>query len=597
MKKNVQTLLVLVLFTVLLFALPQVSFAIDCFLYDLDYDSYSTAGGVCGPIDCNDSNRWINPGMPEIPFNGLDDDCNPDTTDDCADNDGDGYGDGPGCLGLDCNDRDAEVNPSVEEINGNCKDDDCNPNTSDEKTILEGWYIECLDKSNYTNVTMSLAIDPSDNVHISYNDYLNVNQITYITNASGAWVSDIVDTASWYASMAIDSSGISHVIYYKHRVGLNHAENSSGTWSTETLDSIGWWPALAVDAQDNLHIIYLTGTFGRYYDLKYASNKSGEWIIETLVNNVLQGSIAIDSSDNVHIAYHDRANRNLKYITNLSGAWIDEIIDDSTDAGQGSIIAIDSSDNVHINYQNFDPDRVGWNHMYATNKTGSWAIENLYLLFGSSGNRSSMALDSFDKVHISYINKSSKLHYITNISSLWESQEIDPFKIKQDTSIKVDALGNVHIGYYALRGGLKYATKLMDIDSDGTPDNADNCPDEFNPDQLDSDIDGSGNVCDECPFDSLNDSDNDGVCGDIDECVDSDLSEIVVINGCDSSVENTLLVSGCTISDLVSNCAISAEKHGEFRRCVSRVGNSLQKDGIITPPEKDLILSCAGRTK
>ena len=37
---------------------------------------------------------------------------------------------------------------------------------------------------------------------------------------------------------------------------------------------------------------------------------------------------------------------------------------------------------------------------------------------------------------------------------------------------------------------------LYDADSDGLPDNMDNCPDEYNPDQADSDNDGEGNVCD-----------------------------------------------------------------------------------------------------
>ncbi|MBD3248811.1 DUF2341 domain-containing protein [Candidatus Woesearchaeota archaeon] len=41
---------------------------------DADNDSYAIEGGLCGPVDCNDSNASINPGAAEIE-NGVDDDC------------------------------------------------------------------------------------------------------------------------------------------------------------------------------------------------------------------------------------------------------------------------------------------------------------------------------------------------------------------------------------------------------------------------------------------------------------------------------------------------------------------------------------------
>lgn len=44
----------------------------------------------------------------------------------CRDADGDGYGDGPTCLGLDCDDTDAEAHPGAEERVGDGIDTDCN---------------------------------------------------------------------------------------------------------------------------------------------------------------------------------------------------------------------------------------------------------------------------------------------------------------------------------------------------------------------------------------------------------------------------------------------------------------------------------------
>ena len=91
------------------------------------------------------------------------------------------------------------------------------------------------------------------------------------------------------------------------------------------------------------------------------------------------------------------------------------------------------------------------------------------------------------------------------------------------------------------------------------------------------------------------DTDGDGVPDEDDACPNSNLDPTVVIDSCDSEVSNTLLADGCTISDEIEGCAVNAERHGSFRRCVSKLCDGLQKDGVLTGPEKDQILSCAGQ--
>lgn len=91
------------------------------------------------------------------------------------------------------------------------------------------------------------------------------------------------------------------------------------------------------------------------------------------------------------------------------------------------------------------------------------------------------------------------------------------------------------------------------------------------------------------------DGDGDGMPDDIDACPNSDLSPNVVIDGCDSGVTNHLLIDGCTISDLVDQCAENASNHGEFVSCVSHLTNDLKKDGIISKKEKGKIQSCAAQ--
>ncbi len=94
----------------------------------------------------------------------------------------------------------------------------------------------------------------------------------------------------------------------------------------------------------------------------------------------------------------------------------------------------------------------------------------------------------------------------------------------------------------------------------------------------------------------LRDEDGDGVIDDDDQCPGSDLSPTVVIDGCDSGVPNLLFSDGCTISDLIAQCAAGASNHGQFVSCVSHLANDLKKDGLITGAQKGALTSCAGQS-
>jgi hypothetical protein len=91
------------------------------------------------------------------------------------------------------------------------------------------------------------------------------------------------------------------------------------------------------------------------------------------------------------------------------------------------------------------------------------------------------------------------------------------------------------------------------------------------------------------------DNDRDGVPNDEDLCPNSDLSGTVVIDGCDSGVPNSLFSSGCTISDLIAECAEGVKSHGQFVRCVSNLTDDLRKAGTITPQQTGAIQSCAAQ--
>jgi hypothetical protein len=83
-------------------------------------------GGDTLCSDCNEGDAGVYPMAPEVPYDGIDQDCN--GFDEC-DVDGDGYpatsDAGPGCDGYDCDDDSADVHPGAVEDNTNGIDDDC----------------------------------------------------------------------------------------------------------------------------------------------------------------------------------------------------------------------------------------------------------------------------------------------------------------------------------------------------------------------------------------------------------------------------------------------------------------------------------------
>ena len=131
----------------------------------------------------------------EIPYNGIDDDCNAETLDDDLDQDGFLFED-------DCNDNNPSINPDAEEIPNNDVDEDCDG----EDLVSSTYEIDDLTISIYPNPVIDrINIEVSDHFNFTVKLYDLKGRLINITNqqcidihnlAIGTYILEIVNLDS-----------------------------------------------------------------------------------------------------------------------------------------------------------------------------------------------------------------------------------------------------------------------------------------------------------------------------------------------------------------------------------------------------------------
>ena len=180
------------------------------------------------------------------------------------------------------------------------------------------WVSEIVD-GGWSTAYVSVVIDDADVVHMAY----GWGGLSYATNAGGLWSTERVsDGRSAWPSLGLDADGDVHIAFYaSDDHSLEYATNAFGAWDVavvDTDDDTGSYPAIAVDSSGASNIAYLLTTSGggSAYDLRYASDWVGVWRTETIDSDAYSGeyaSMAIDDEDVVHVAFHDISNGDLRY--------------------------------------------------------------------------------------------------------------------------------------------------------------------------------------------------------------------------------------------------------------------------------------------
>lgn len=418
----------------------------------------------------------------------------------------------------------------------------------------------------------------------------------------------IADGSTFYYDLALSDSGEAHVVYADGRIDIvYYTSNMGGQWNDPVYvdlasDVSSTALSIGVDANNRAHIAYDSGSLS-FDTFSYASNVSGAWIIQDVRGRSRWYSLALDSVNLPGVAYyHDNSGLN---IANFDGTfWHHLNLDDTggiaTFSGRFPDLAFDDNNAGHIVYYNFESDAF----RYAVNSSGVWVWEEF--LTSPTSPYCRLELDSKNQPIVAY-EKQGYMWISRKENGRWNPVKIGRTSEFTNHDLALDADDTPYVLYnaksrltlagegveprqvfditearYHLAGGWKPVLRIdgnqmMALVWDRNLENL-----YFLQGALQLGIDDDG----------------DGVPNGDDVCPNSDLRPTVIIDDCDSGVTNILLVDGCTISDLISECRDEFSNHGEFVefiRCVSRITHDLKKNKIISSRDKRRIRRCAWR--
>lgn len=186
------------------------------------------------------------------------------------------------------------------------------------------------------------------------------------------------------------------------------------------------------------------------------TNTGSDWSVQLVKSgNFANGEINVsaDADCELYISAYD-FNVGLQYITNKSGAWVSTLVaaDNGNSEGAQNDIAVDNNGKIHIIYSHYG------GIVYATDESGTWSYEDMWL---GSGGSCCIVSDSEGNLHSAFDdNNDSDLRYTYKPSGgIWGAKvKIAEEWINSYCDIDVDGSNNPHVIFnFSGHSNLRYA--------------------------------------------------------------------------------------------------------------------------------------------
>lgn len=228
-----------------------------------------------------------------------------------------------------------------------------------------------------------VAVGPTDNLHVIFNDESSTSLDFYYTKWDGnQWSTPVkisTTDAVQHAMIAVDSSDTPHVLLQDVWIrGLYYTYFTGTDWSTSVkISDDGMYPRIISDLNDQLHGVWTAPNPGTgKAKVEYSTYVAGSWTSPTLITPASDFSywgmpylgLTYDSDNNVYVGWGERLDNgtvDVSYKKWNGSTWSNPVFMRNVEDLETAFVYKDKWDNQHMSWSEYNSAADEWQFWYA----------------------------------------------------------------------------------------------------------------------------------------------------------------------------------------------------------------------------------------